>query len=269
MAFAHHDEVAPELLTQEQTAINSQQYAHSDAPTHQSTRNSIEAPAPESTCSESDHVEPISRHGTQTMIDDQDRSELVRIATALSRRRSSLAAQPRHSQHLESVDENDPAINPEHRDFDLEKWLRRFMDQSTEGGLKDRSTGVSYRNLDVFGSGSALQLQDTVGSVLTAPLKLGEFFSFHKKQRKQIIHGFDGLLNAGELLIVLGRPGSGCSTLLKTVCGELDGLELGEQTKIHYNGVSQKHMIKEFKGETIYNQEVRHSKFRLQHKAVY
>jgi ABC-type multidrug transport system ATPase subunit len=116
--------------------------------------------------------------------------------------------------------------------------------------------GVSYRNLDVFGSGEALQLQDTVGSTLAAPLKLGEFFSFNKKEHKQILHSFDGLMKPGELLIVLGRPGSGCSTLLKTLCGELEGLKIGDKTKVHYNGIPQKQMMNEFKGEMVYNQEV-------------
>src|SRR4029434_10916983 len=61
---------------------------------------------------------------------------------------------------------------------------------------------------------------------------------------------------SGELLAVLGRPGSGCSTFLKSICGELHGLTLGEKTNIHYNGASQPQMKKEFKGEVIYNQEV-------------
>jgi ABC-type multidrug transport system ATPase subunit len=64
-------------------------------------------------------------------------------------------------------------------------------------------------------------------------------------------------LKSGELLAVLGRPGSGCSTFLKSICGELHGLKLGSKTNIHYNGAPQSQMSKEFKGEVIYNQEVR------------
>ncbi|KAG6010295.1 hypothetical protein E4U21_007344 [Claviceps maximensis] len=252
MASKTQDGRAPGPLVQEQASVDGQQYAPTNPPLHQHRRHSIEAPATESAASESDH-EPITRTATQTMIEDQDRSELVRIATALSHRRSSSATQ---SLPLGGIDQNDPTIDPEHRDFDIEKWLRRVMDQMHEGGVKHKSLGVSYRNLEVFGSGSALQLQDTVGSMVSAPLKLGDFFSFNKKQRKQILHGFDGYLNPGELLIVLGRPGSGCSTFLKTICGELEGLEVGEQSNIHYQGISQKHMMKEFKGEMVYNQEV-------------
>jgi hypothetical protein len=39
--------------------------------------------------------------------------------------------------------------------------------------------------------------------------------------------------------------------------GDLEGLSLEATSVIHYNGISQKDMMKEFKGETGYNQEVR------------
>ncbi|KAG5941673.1 hypothetical protein E4U53_007373 [Claviceps sorghi] len=255
MALEPHDGPAPELLVGEHASTDSQQHVSSNPLLRQCGRDSIDVPAPESDASDTD-TETITRPATHTIIEDQDRSELVRIATAISQRRPSLAAQPQPSRHLGSLDESDASLNPEHINFDLERWLRRFIDQLTEGGVENKSLGVSYRNLDVFGSGSALQLQDTVASMVAAPLKLGDFFSFNKKPRKQILHGFDGYLSPGELLIVLGRPGSGCSTLLKTICGELQGLEIGEQSKIHYKGIAQKHMMKEFKGEMVYNQEV-------------
>jgi ATP-binding cassette subfamily G (WHITE) protein 2 (PDR) len=63
-------------------------------------------------------------------------------------------------------------------------------------------------------------------------------------------------MKSGEMLIVLGRPGSGCSTLLKTMTGEMHGLQVDEQSTIHYNGITQQQMMKEFKGEVVYNQEV-------------
>ncbi|OAA51503.1 ATP-binding cassette transporter ABC1 [Metarhizium rileyi] len=244
------ENVAPALFVDEEATR-----ATKDA-VHEHRQDSIEDPKFSPMDSDSDDLEPITRRGTQAMMEDQDRTELVRIATALSRRRSSLAAHTMPTTSLGDIDEDAPVLNPEHRDFDLEKWLRRFIKQLSEEGISEKSVGVSYKNLSVFGSGEALQLQDTVGSMVTAPLKLGEFFSFKKKEHKQILHNFDGFLKPGELLIVLGRPGSGCSTLLKTICGELEGLKVGEETKMHYDGIPQKKMIAEFKGETVYNQEV-------------
>ena len=199
-----------------------------------------------------------SRHrvAAEDMIGEDDRSELVRVATTLSRRRSSVAVPTRAITQLSAVDENDPALDPGGEQFDLYKWLRRFVKQLGEEGVNPRSTGVAYRNLDVYGSGAAVQIQQTLGSTLMALFRPGEFFSFGKKEPKQILHGFNGSIKGGDLLVVLGRPGSGCSTLLKSLCGELHGLRLGENARIDYNGVEQKQMMKEFKGEAIYNQEV-------------
>jgi ATP-binding cassette subfamily G (WHITE) protein 2 (PDR) len=114
---------------------------------------------------------------------------------------------------------------------------------------------VVYKGLNVYGSGKALQLQSTVADIFMAPFRAREFFSFGKGDRKQILHSFDGIIRQGELCVVLGRPGSGCSTLLKALTGELHGLQTDESI-IHYNGIPQHKMIKEFKGETVYNQEV-------------
>ncbi|KAH6627524.1 ABC-2 type transporter-domain-containing protein [Chaetomium tenue] len=129
------------------------------------------------------------------------------------------------------------------------------MAQVNAQGNKASELSVLFKDLNVSGSGSALQLQETVDSVLLAPLRVGELFS-GKKQHRHILHGFNGLVKSGELLAVLGRPGSGCSTFLKSICGELNGLTLSKESTIHYNGASQTQMQKEFKGEVIYNQEV-------------
>jgi ABC-type phosphate/phosphonate transport system ATPase subunit len=45
------------------------------------------------------------------------------------------------------------------------------------------------------------------------------------------------VLKTGEMLVVLGRPGSGCSTLLKSLMGELTGLDMKAESEVHYNGM--------------------------------
>ncbi|RSM18243.1 hypothetical protein CDV31_002969 [Fusarium ambrosium] len=189
------------------------------------------------------------------MIEEGDRQELQRIATSISQRRQSLAAVSSGIPDL-TPDAQDPALDPMSKDFDLAQWLPHFMQQLQDEGVSLKTAGVAYKDLSVSGTGAALQLQQTLGDVIQAPMRIGEYLSFGKKEPKRILNKFDGLLRGGELLIVLGRPGSGCSTLLKTITGELEGLGIGESSTIHYNGISQKDMMKEFKGETTYNQEV-------------
>jgi ATP-binding cassette, subfamily G (WHITE), member 2, PDR len=188
------------------------------------------------------------------IMDEQDQQELQRIATGISqRRRQSFATVP---SRIPTISEEDPALDPTNKAFDLSKWLPAFMHQLQEAGVGPKSAGVAFKNLSVYGTGAALQLQKTVADIIQAPLRIGEHLKSGKKEPKRILHSFDGLLRGGETLIVLGRPGSGCSTLLKTMTGELEGLHLGEESMITYNGITQKDMMKEFKGETGYNQEV-------------
>ncbi|KAJ4333725.1 hypothetical protein N0V87_007386 [Didymella glomerata] len=190
---------------------------------------------------------PMERTVTRSEINNQERRDLQRALTSLSMSRQAT----RHS----IAEPNDPSMDPSSDQFNLTKFLRSFRHYLEEEGIEMKQLSVVYKNLSVFGSGAALQLQKTVTDMLLAPIRPQEFFSFGKKQRKQILHSFDGIIKAGELCVVLGRPGSGCSTLLKALTGELYGLEI-DGSEIHYNGIEQDKVIKEFKGETVYNQEV-------------
>ena len=156
-----------------------------------------------------DLVAPLSRRNTNAMIADNDRDEIMRIASQISRRRSSVASLQQVPSHGgNGLDDEDPKLDPQSDSFDLGKWVRHFVSQVRKEDRAGPNTGVSWRDLNVYGSGDAIQIQKTVGSLLMAPLRLGDFFSFGKKEHKQILHGFNGILKPGELLVVLGRPGS-------------------------------------------------------------
>lgn len=58
------------------------------------------------------------------------------------------------------------------------------------------------------------------------------------KRKIQILRDFEGLIKSGEMLVVLGKPGSGCSTLLKTISGETDGFVIDPESNINYQGIS-------------------------------
>ncbi|KAK3692958.1 ABC-2 type transporter-domain-containing protein [Podospora appendiculata] len=198
-----------------------------------------------------------------SMIDEADTSELQRIATALSHRRKRRHARNNEDEDEGGDDNDDPALDPSSEAFDLTKWLQDFVSQLTDKGINASHTGVAFRDLDVFGSGAELQLQHTVHTMLLAPFRPDNLRAVFwprrtqtKKTKKHILHGFNGLLRSGEILAVLGRPGSGCTTLLKAMCGELHGLQLADTSVVHYNGIPQRKMLREFGGEVIYNQEV-------------
>ncbi|KAF2731319.1 ATP-binding cassette transporter [Polyplosphaeria fusca] len=157
---------------------------------------------------------------------------------------------------LAGVSLGDPVLDPTRPEFDMYKWTRMFVKLIHDEGIATRQAGFTFRDLNVSGSGSALQLQKDVSDPLMLPFRLGEHFSLGKKPEKSILRDFEGTVAAGELLIVLGRPGSGCSTFLKAITGQTHGLHVNEGSSIHYNGITQEDMMKHFKGEVAYNQEV-------------
>lgn len=199
-------------------------------------------------------------HNTYEPIHAADRDTLTRLASHLSRNKSfrstSEGDELERQNTLQGLELGDSVLDPSSPQFDLHKWIRMTMSVMDQDGIKVKRAGISFQNLNVSGSGSALNLQKNVGSFLMAPLRMNEFVNFGKKPVKQILRSFDGVLKSGEMLVVLGRPGSGCSTLLKSMTGEMHGLDLDKNSTVHYNGVTQAQMLKEFKGEVVYNQEV-------------
>ncbi|CAK7222908.1 hypothetical protein SEUCBS140593_005061 [Sporothrix eucalyptigena] len=201
----------------------------------------------------------LTRTHTNTIIHENDRHAIRRIATAMS----TTGDQGGEQGGIASEFQNDPALDPSSPSFDISKWLGRFIRTMRGDGDENPHVqpGVVFKNLTVSGSAPDLQVQQTVLSTivesLQLPLRIGEALGMRKKApNKRILNKFNGVMNGGELLVVLGRPGSGCSTLLKTICGELHGLHVDPGSTIHYSGIPQSKMIKEFRGETIYNQEV-------------
>ena len=189
---------------------------------------------------------------------DEEQRETLRQIASLRRSKTGSSERPglERADTLAGVSDDDPRLDPERPEFDVYVWSKALIRAMDEDQIRLARAGFAFRDLNVSGSGAALRLQQDFSSAIMAPFRLREYFSTGKKPHKKILRNFDGIVKSGEMLIVLGRPGSGCSTFLKTICGELAGLELDKGSTVHYNGIQQADMIKEFKGETVYNQEV-------------
>ena len=57
-------------------------------------------------------------------------------------------------------------------------------------------------------------------------------------------------------MLVLGRPGAGCTTFLKALSGTDFDLYKGVTGDIRYDGLPQKEMLKLFKNDLVYNPEL-------------
>ena len=78
--------------------------------------------------------------------------------------------------------------------------------------------------------------QQTVGNVWLGALGLVRKHLGTGRRKIEILRGFNGIVEAGEMLVVLGPPGSGCTTFLKTISGETHGFSVDERSYLNYQG---------------------------------
>lgn len=121
-------------------------------------------------------------------------------------------------------------------EFDVRTWATAVLQHADKQNMMFRQASFVFKGLDVTGSAVNANIQPTVASIFVAPLTWVRNLIRGRAPEKKILSGFDGVTKPGELLLVLGRPGSGCSTLLRTIAGELGGLKTRPVSAINYNG---------------------------------
>lgn len=147
---------------------------------------------------------------------------------------------------------------------EIERLMSRMFGHARqEHGQEERMrhSGVIFRDLTVKGVGLGASLQPTVGDIfLGLPRTIRNFIKGGRKAAqakppvRELISHFNGCVRPGELLLVLGRPGAGCSTFLKAFCNQRYGFKAVEGN-VTYGGTPAKDIAKHFRGEVIYNPE--------------
>ncbi|KAF4932541.1 ZEB2-regulated ABC transporter 1 [Colletotrichum fructicola] len=189
--------------------------------------------------------------------DDED-SEMERrhsLVQSLAKRYSHASATGTVGGNPFFADENSP-LNPNSENFHGRAWARAMVDLVQSHGASFRTSGVAFQNLNVYGYGQATDYQKDVGNVWLSAAGLVRKFTGGGKTRIDILRNFDGLVRKGEMLVVLGPPGSGCSTFLKTIAGETNGLYTDDSSYFNYQGMTANEMHTNHRGEAIYTAEV-------------
>ena len=110
-----------------------------------------------------------------------------------------------------------------------------------KGGDKMKNNvGIAFKNVDVYGFDDPTAHQRTF---LNYPLAIvtqlvRKYCQRPEDSRLCILRNFEGVVSGGEMLLVLGRPGSGCTTLLKTLARDTYGLHVDPKAFISYQGIS-------------------------------
>ncbi|KAH7323258.1 BcatrD protein [Stachybotrys elegans] len=148
------------------------------------------------------------------------------------------------------VDHSLPPASPDHRGKSsaLDAWLQTKQHQQR------LQLGVSFRDLDCNGLRVSSQYQATFLTAMFRPFKA--LRSRSQQQQVRILHDIQGLVKPGEMLLVLGRPGSGCSTFLKTLSGDTHGFQLGPNSSITYQDIPYDRMLRDYSGERLYLAEL-------------
>lgn len=159
--------------------------------------------------------------------------------------------------HLQSpfLAEKGSPLDPGSPSFKARDWAKAFY-TTVSGAATRRLAGVAFRNLNVYGHGSPTDYQPSVGNILFRLPTLVQRLFGDRDRRIDILHDMEGIIGPGEMLCVLGPPGSGCSTFLKTIAGDTYGLNITPESSLNYGGIPPNKMHTAFRGEAIYTAEV-------------
>ncbi|CAZ84640.1 unnamed protein product [Tuber melanosporum] len=188
--------------------------------------------------------------------------EAERDVVALARKLTKMSTSPTVIDN--PFNSTDPRLQPNSDQFNVKIWVKTLIQIISRDPelYPNRTAGVSFRNLSAHGFGSQQDYQKDVSNLWMGGIDVlrnivggGRPGGKRGERKIQILRDFDGLVKSGEMLVVLGRPGSGCTTFLKTIAGETHGFYLDSESDIEYQGISHELMHHDFRGEAIYNAE--------------
>ncbi|KAG0215682.1 hypothetical protein BGX28_008928 [Mortierella sp. GBA30] len=148
-------------------------------------------------------------------------------------------------------------------DFDLTSYLQNVMPQAKAAGIKRQNLGVVWESLEVLGEGIGAQYIGTFADPFIGLVNLVNPWFWAKKCfsrappktiTRTIIHPMNGFCREGEMILVLGRPGAGCSTLLRVLANDKKNYKEVSGT-VTYGPFSADEIAKHHRGQVLYNQE--------------
>ncbi|KAF8314186.1 ABC transporter [Clavulina sp. PMI_390] len=159
-------------------------------------------------------------------------------------------------------------------EFSLDRTLREKHAQIRQIGHPERKLDVAWKDLWVRGVGASAVYGQTMGSLfnpveqakdkrraaalearVSATNATDEAANAPAlgKGERFLLRGFNGVLKSGEMALVVGRPGSGCTTFLKTLANFRDGFA-GIDGEVIYGNMDAKE-AKKYPGQIVFNAE--------------
>ena len=151
----------------------------------------------------------------------------------------------------------------------FQRIQRRIHYRSVKDGARMRKLGVMFRDIRVLGLGVGADVRHNLVSLLYPQSIIKYINTLRHPPVRSIISGFEGVVLPGEMLckyiswlvssllthkivtVVLGRPGSGCSTFLKTLANHREDYH-GVQGDVFYDSFSSEEIQQRYRGDVIY-----------------
>ncbi|THC93033.1 hypothetical protein EYZ11_007487 [Aspergillus tanneri] len=136
----------------------------------------------------------------------------------------------------------------------------KFLEAELQAGKKRSNLGVYFQSMSTWGDGDDHADVKTLGTALWRTFTFQDVYEWtikpwlsSKKPQdgRQLIRDFSGVVRSGEIMLVLGRPGAGCSTFLRTIAGHHSSF-LGVTGTIDYSGLSVHEVKKHYRGQVAY-----------------
>lgn len=154
-------------------------------------------------------------------------------------------------------------------DFDLTDYLKDIIPRTEDAGIKRRNLGVTWDSLEVLGEGVGAQYISTFADPFIGLSNLINPYFWAKKAfsksearpktvTRAIIHPMNGFCKDGEMILVLGRPGAGCSTLLRVLANDRKNYK-AVSGDVNYGPFTADEIAQHHRGEVLYNQEGNYS----------
>lgn len=163
------------------------------------------------------------------------------------------------------------AISSESEHFTFGLWNRESIDcalRREAAQIKGRELGVMFRDLRVKGLGASASYIPTLGSMFNPSSILEAIQNARHPSVRDLLSGFEGAVRPGEmvcksstlnrvhsltgiLLVVLGMPGAGCSTFLKTLANLREEYYAVEGS-VYYDSISPEDLKNHFRGDVQY-----------------
>ena len=201
-----------------------------------------------------------------------ERGRFTRTITGRSRKsetrrprrtQSAVTASEAEDDDLEAGDAE--AMAEKEEEFELGGFIKEgHFERRTEEGGSAKKVGVVFKHLTVRGAGSTANYVRTLPDAVLGTfgpdlyrlvtrfvpaLKFGS-----SEQTRVLTNDFTGVVRDGEMMLVLGRPGSGCTTFLKAVANKRG--DYAEVTgEVSYGGIDAAKQHAHYRGEVNYNPE--------------